>query len=68
MALVKHCALYSCQRRQLRTSRLIAVALRPVGAYAAGPGVALIGSRFRVLLAESLRVTVAGRAFSLLFG
>jgi hypothetical protein len=68
MALVNNFALYSCQRRQLRTSRLIAVALRPTGAYATGPGVALIGSRFRVLLAESLRVTVAGRAFSLLFG
>ena len=60
MALVNNFALYSCQRRQLRTSRLIAVALRPVGAYAAESGVALIGSRFRVLLAESLRVTVAG--------
>jgi len=49
----------SCQRRQLRSSCLVAADLRPVRAYATEPGDALIGSRCRVLRVAALRVTVS---------
>ena len=43
------CANFSCQRRQLRSSRLTRLNPRPVRAYATEPGDALIGSRCTVL-------------------
>src|SRR6185295_11698913 len=59
-ALVNLIANFSCQR-QLRTRRLIAVDLRPARACATESGDAFTGSRFSVLRAAALRVSVSWR-------